>query len=125
MKTTKVILCSECFDNLGKAILAIIPQQDCSNCGRKCLGYLTVKRAVRKEQERGWRPIESAPKDGTKILAWCPHPRITNDDAFFHCEIIWWRPYKANPWRTARNDSIPDDPTHWQPLPDPPKGDAE
>lgn len=72
-----------------------------------------------------WEPIETAPKDGTKILVWTPHQHITRYDPSFRVEIVWWRPdpFRGKgewSWRTARTDSYIDPPTHWQPLPDPP-----
>ena len=36
------VLCSSCFDQMGNRILAIIPQQTCDICGKRCLGYQTV-----------------------------------------------------------------------------------
>jgi hypothetical protein len=57
-----------------------------------------------------WRPIETAPKDGTFILAWF-------EEAQQHL-LLWWF---ANHWRFKGNDTIPlMDPTHWMPLPEPP-----
>ena len=61
-----------------------------------------------------WKPIETAPKDGTKVLLW----------ADGQVEIGDWLP-DAHPWNdtswwieggqiTARN------PTHWMPLPEAP-----
>ena len=58
-----------------------------------------------------WQPIETAPKDGTPILAYC---QFTEDS----CDIdnYWiseWDDYHGvfTPYSGA---------THWQPLPDPP-----
>ncbi len=81
-----------------------------------------------------WQPIETAPKDGTKILAYW----FGNDMPFI--SVIWWRgnkyPDSLFPWRNACSDSaiggygqchLPasqqtwrQGPTHWMPLPDPP-----
>lgn len=58
-----------------------------------------------------WRPIGSAPKDGTFILVWF-------EEAQHHC-ILWWF---ADNWRFKGGDIIPIvDPTYWMPLPEPPK----
>jgi hypothetical protein len=54
-------------------------------------------------QRAGWRPIESAPKDGTRVLLW--------DGRRQH--VDWWN---HGWWNTSR-------PTHWQPLPPPPEPD--
>jgi hypothetical protein len=80
-----------------------------------------------------WLPIETAPKDGTKIL-------LVNDngemDVGFYChtwkeELIFVRPaedgdvYKTEEvhdgyWET----DIAFHPTHWHPLPQPPSPDS-
>ncbi len=83
--------------------------------------YLFITR--RAEQDDGWQPIETAPKDGTWVLVaggsaedWAP---VT---------MAW---YALNP-RTDRAywkqngewddyDLADDQPTHWRPLPTPPK----
>lgn len=64
------------------------------------------------EGERGWRPIETAPKDGTTVLArqgnWAAFHTYWNGDS--------WSPVEYN--GSFR-------PTHWQPLPLPPAGTTE
>lgn len=41
--TDEPILCSACFDAVeAQRILAMIPQQTCERCGKKCLGYQTA-----------------------------------------------------------------------------------
>lgn len=60
-----------------------------------------------------WQPIETAPKDGTQILAW---------DGF-NFDLCEWsaperRPQDACWW--IDNDKGSMHPTHWQPLPPPP-----
>jgi hypothetical protein len=65
-----------------------------------------------------WQPIETAPKDGAKFLAYCVHgmgaPQFTQ-------EIAWWSPaptgYSYGGRFATRSGNIP---THWIPLPDPP-----
>lgn len=59
------------------------------------------------EEEEKWQPIETAPKDGTQILAWYPGLRSTPVQT-------WWLP-GANRWHLTGN------PTHWQPLPPAPR----
>ena len=63
-----------------------------------------------------WQPIETAPKDGTPILMW---------DGDMIYVISWYVPqntrYPAQ-WREADGKRYCDyDPTHWMPLPEPPK----
>lgn len=65
-----------------------------------------------------WQPIESAPKDGTKILAFAPnHP-----DRGPIMRITWWRRREDGHnyigWGEFNEQFWP--PTHWQSLPDPP-----
>jgi hypothetical protein len=59
-----------------------------------------------------WQPIETAPKDdGTKILAWF--------DEAEQIIILWWF---NEMWRFQGSHVPPlPAPTHWMPLPEPPK----
>jgi hypothetical protein len=63
-------------------------------------------------ERQGWQPIETAPKDGTRLLLFSRRP--------------WDRPhvgYYCGPphgWVTDHGWCGPK-PTHWQPLPEPPK----
>lgn len=65
-----------------------------------------------------WQPIETAPKDGSEILLFCPddEPQVVAGN--------YYRPAKC--WMYAdqlMNEVSPDgcQPTHWMPLPEPPK----
>lgn len=64
----------------------------------------------------GWRPIETAPKDGAWILS-------TGQSWNGDCEIVGWH---FGAWRTSADPiSIIICPTHWWPLPAPPaQGEA-
>jgi hypothetical protein len=67
-----------------------------------------------------WRTIETAPKDGTRILV--PYPRFkaqnnTNVPDEYEVQIVYW---KGNGWDLGWW-KLHEDPTHWQPLPEPPK----
>jgi hypothetical protein len=58
-----------------------------------------------------WKHIHTAPKDGTFILVWFEEAQ--------HHFILWWF---ADNWRFKGSNNIPIvDPTHWMPLPEPPK----
>lgn len=58
-----------------------------------------------------WTNIETAPKDGTVILVWF-------EEAEQHLLLWWFEDY----WRFKGNTIIPIVyPTHWMPLPSPPK----
>lgn len=55
-----------------------------------------------------WRPIETAPKDGTHVM-------LFDNDAI---KVgLWWEPY--NDW--GPRIALIKNPTHWIPLPTPPK----
>lgn len=79
------------------------------------------------EKALAWRPIESAPKDGTPILVHCKNGASYG---------VWWSrvsdtAHMLEPcWcvigggELARKTSDARTPTHWQPLPVLPSGDA-
>ena len=72
-----------------------------------------------------WQPIETAPKDGTRVLAFVPGenggPRILN-----WCSDAEW----LHGWEDERGVILKDHPsssgapTHWMPLPPPPSSNA-
>lgn len=81
--------------------------------------YLELK--AENERLKEWKPISEAPKDGTNILVvWLSE---------FHCPIVahWnngkWSDHKIG-WKQTFNDlEKHTEPTHWKPLPTPPKQD--
>lgn len=64
-----------------------------------------------------WRPIETAPKDGTRLLGYYPQ----NEDYIRVGVIQWMKPRGYDYHWTWDGSWMPDDPTHWQPLPEPPQ----
>lgn len=72
---------------------------------------------------REWQPIDTAPKDGTNIILCC------NFDDRIELTIARWcdNPAPAGPfgrfmWREMQDSTIAEQvPTHWMPLPEPPK----
>ena len=59
-----------------------------------------------------WRPIETAPKDGTRILLWAPGARL---DIWKWIDISrWWEAGDTEWWREGIHG-----PTHWMPIPEP------
>ena len=59
-----------------------------------------------------WQPIETAPKDGTFILV------AVSGDFALHIMLVWW----IDGWCwDMTNTPIVGEPTHWMPLPEPPK----
>jgi hypothetical protein len=77
----------------------------------------------------GWHPIETAPKDGTRILAVESFQREDEDGRLYPEDAAVVR------WVTSRHDGHSGwsgyglflasfEPTHWRPLHAPPKGEA-
>lgn len=75
----------------------------------------------------GWRPIETAPKEGTEILLFTSHRRDDFGDAFDAVQIGYWDKGNIGPgvhpvfhrepgWHLQKIGI----PTHWQPLPSAP-----
>lgn len=70
-----------------------------------------------------WQPIETAPKDGTRVLVslWAWDDPATGDRL---TEIVYWG---GDDWRNGYPDDVDafantvNPPTHWMPLPEPPK----
>lgn len=60
--------------------------------------------------EREWRAIDSAPKDGTRVL-------VASHDFIVTAEF--WVYEGTGLWRDDNGESLPQ-PTHWMPLPPPP-----
>lgn len=56
----------------------------------------------------GWRPIESAPKDGSSVLLFVPS---------YQCVGSWLNTIEGGEWCSGEWDV---EPTHWMPLPSPP-----
>lgn len=67
----------------------------------------------------GWRPIETAPKDGTHILVWMRHEAYG-----FKAEGVdtaRWTDHNGGGWVTWLSGT----PTHWMPLPSAPTEGVE
>jgi len=69
-----------------------------------------------------WQPIETAPKDGSAVMLIDERCEYLPD----RWAIAYWRPDSwANDWRVCgadgRDYQTDIEPTHWQPLPEPPK----
>jgi hypothetical protein len=69
-----------------------------------------------------WQPIETAPKDGTPVLAWDPQGEQCCEAFFIQAEHPW---SLSAGWYSnhGRNNDNPYGfwPSHWQPLPLPPQ----
>lgn len=70
-----------------------------------------------------WQPIESAPKDGTRIDLWTKCWNV-HTDAFdtMRCPNCYWTKGDSMTNRNAHWVNLESGwrPTHWMPLPDPP-----
>lgn len=62
-----------------------------------------------------WMPIESAPKDGTRILAY--EKRLDGDHQYSPYDVVFW---DETDWY-APCHIYTTYPTHWMPLPEPPQ----
>lgn len=77
-------------------------------------GYVVVKKDEYMSHwpTQGWQPIETAPKDGTEILVYAPG----------FCQTALWESYTfSEGWVNDSSGNWLNDPTHWMPLPEPPK----
>lgn len=72
----------------------------------------------KRAEARQWQPIETSPKDGTVIDLWVPpRGRMTDyryDNEYSDSGGMWCKYHSL----VAISDGRP---THWMPLPDPPK----
>lgn len=70
-----------------------------------------------------WQPIETAPRDGTPILIFDPlrHVRIARWGDTFLASRIDGRSQPIFGFVVVDTQFVKADPTHWMPLPDPPK----
>lgn len=57
----------------------------------------------------GWQPIETAPKDGRRIFAWCEHWSGALTVQFYGSASVGWS--------TSYDINLRYQPTHWMPLP--------
>lgn len=70
-----------------------------------------------------WKPIDTAPKDGTPVLVVLPAYRPEIDDRMMLTAVYFGQKWG---WETTvKNDNgdpipVEDKPTHWMPLPEPP-----
>ena len=65
-----------------------------------------------------WQPIESAPKDGTRVLLWTGNLSAlpTGTEMVWSATVGWWDREMSHQW--IHGSGV--DPTHWMPLPAPP-----
>lgn len=104
---------------------------NCIACGVTTNGFghgcKTQERAAERwnrRHAREWLPIESAPKDGTEIDVWCPDTDLELPG--FRIANVWWCGADRK-WRAYGDGRMRwvTQPTHWQPLPAPPRPTQE
>ena len=98
----------------------------CAECGIRGHIYPTESAAIAAWNRRagGWRPIETAPKDGTEILLYCPEWDTPYLGAWGHAEdsiLDGWMSPDVLPLKWTE---LVESPTHWMPLPAPPESEA-
>jgi hypothetical protein len=79
-----------------------------------------VARLTQEQESRGWRPIETAPKDGSAVLVYFPDIGV--------CEVLWSTQVFEDGFWSVSDNKFEDrplrgwstEPTHWMPVPDPP-----
>lgn len=96
----------------------------------KAFSSLAVRSLIaRIRAEAEWQPIETAPKDGTRIDIWAINHSLFNKPGSRIIDAYWgrvsdWMGRERDDWVGAASEHI--EPTHWRPLPAPPalsKGD--
>lgn len=65
-----------------------------------------------------WQPIETAPRDGTVILAYWPSSSWGDGYTYIH-PVVFYDGQWIHDW--DRDEETTLDPTHWMPLPTPPQ----
>ena len=64
--------------------------------------------------EQDWQPIETAPRDGRRLLCYAPatedRSAVVRNDYWWVVESVWAFMSRVHPY------------THWRPLPTPPEG---
>lgn len=79
------------------------------------LGIRALLAALSSPPAETWQPIETAPRDGSKVIAFVPHPGIGETLLIFD----------DGHWREPVNHLVlRHEPTAWLPLPTPPKDEA-
>lgn len=120
--------CTNC-DWVGSALLRKGDEpstgQDCPKCGvsfRLQFRRLPASEPPRCAPEQQWHPIETAPKDGTRIVAWCVHPtaeyaKDAVNEGWSAPVVARWIDHNGGGWTWHGHLG---EFTHWMPLPPPP-----
>lgn len=88
--------------------------------GHNC--YRLYQYITHLEKQNQWQPIETAPKDGARILLWIEHPNLKyakgedRKDWQGYC-TGYWTNHNGGGWTW---NGMSGTPTGWAPLPQPP-----
>ena len=105
---------AESYERQGDA-----PALRWAKTSREEAAALRELRAYRKE---AWRPIETAPKDGTRVL--CCGPKLLVAECEWRMEQTFASRVDSSGWyRTCQHPQV--FPTHWMPLPAAPEPQEE
>lgn len=74
-----------------------------------------MRSAIKAYEKAMWQPIDSAPKDGVRIIVYRP---TANSDYIPRVGIDYW--FKNRAWGKSNCYTQP---THWRPLPYPPENE--
>lgn len=86
----------------------------------KALRALRSSPPVAPEGARDWRPIETAPKDGTVVVGWFVSTRPNWSVLPPSADVMYWTDHNGGGWvRHAHGE-----PMYWHPLPPTPPGAA-
>lgn len=88
---------------------------DLSDYGITCILLDRARSLSPTPPSREWRTIDSAPRDGTRVLVYAPGHLLML--ASFEA---WKTIHAAGPWWWSNGSIITPEPTHWMPLPSPP-----
>lgn len=90
-----------------------VPKQELDPMSRAYDAAYRTPSPVAAAQE--WQPIETAPKDGTRIIGWPIYGHTGPREIYFAA-------FEHQPcWMVANSANSRQAPTHWQPLPAPPR----
>lgn len=68
-----------------------------------------------------WRPIETAPKDGTDVLCFCVEPEFAEEgNPHKEFRVCFYGQLQPDYFCWMSHYGYEQRPTHWQPLPNPP-----
>lgn len=114
--------------DLSRRIIELSEGCGCNRCINESTALIavTIHNAVMAERERQWQPIETAPKDRTRLLVarFADKPADKNG---YMC-VDWWRDHKRDDVSYTGFGGFNKHywpATHWMPLPAPPKAGGE